>query len=232
MVAKVNRNDNVVRLIALASFLVSIIGTYASWSTASQAVSAAERAASIAKSAYEIANNYPPSVEIRSTTRLMLYPDLSRKASFSTNVSCPFTGRFNVSFTIIAPHVGNYNISILAFNGPVSFSPHPVEFFYSQDGELIKIGNVTISTSPLPQPVSPCRGGVPAAQPFDQTVEVRVSGFTLTIPLGSTGEQHFNGFGTLTAILTYSDIQTGKDVQRPFIVQVEFADQSGLVPPF
>jgi hypothetical protein len=211
--ARASRYEKLAIAISMMSLAVSAIGAYASWSTSTEAVS-------IAGSAYSIANNYAPRVEVRSSTALELRPANCKPTDSSGNMSCSFRGTFNVSFLIIAAHVGTYNINIVAFNSWGNFSRHPVEF---SDGGLVKIGNATISAYPPLQSVSSL-GGVPAGQPLEKTVEVEVSGFTLTAPSSSLRNLNLQVVGgTLSAILTYSDTQeAGRDVQRLFIVQLDF----------
>ena len=140
-------------------------------------------------------------------------------------MSCSFKGTFNVSFTIIAPHAGTYNVSVVGLVGWGPFYPHPVTFVYDQNGASVKIGNVTIFANPQLQIVSPVQGGVPvsSSQPFEKTVEVEVSGLSLVAPASSVKNLSFQGEDTLSVILTFSDLQEpGKDVQRSFFVHVDF----------
>lgn len=178
---------------------------------------------SIANSAFSVANNYPPQLEAIST-QLILRPENCGFGSPPNNLSCTFRGVFNVSFTIIGPHVGTYNLSILGIDGIGPFSPHPVAYFPGENGWVVKIGNATISSYPPLRAAIPLVGaGVPAGQPFDKTVEVEVEGLTLTAPSVSyVRELNFIGLATLTAILTYTDIPMQRTVPKTFVVQVIF----------
>lgn len=86
---------------------------------------------------------------------------------------------------------------------------------------LVKVGNITISTDPPLQMKPPPVGGVPAAQPFERTIVVEVTGLTVTVPSRMGGNLNVTGLGSALAILTYTDITTNTSVQRLFSVQVE-----------
>ncbi|MGA2971552.1 MAG: hypothetical protein ABSE39_02880 [Candidatus Bathyarchaeia archaeon] len=215
-----HRYDKIAIAISLISLAVSAVVGYANWSAVNQATNASNQAVSIANHAFNIANNYSY-VEVHSSTPLILRPANCRPIASSNNTSCSFTGAFNVSFEIIAPHAGTYNVTVVALNGWGPFSPHPVGYA----GATVRIGNATISADPPLQSVSSIQGGVPSSssQPFEKTAEIEIAGFTLLAPSSSIRNLNFQGVGTLAAILTFSDLQEpGRNIQRLFIVQVVF----------
>lgn len=216
MAAQENRYAKAALAVSIITLVIMAVGIYASWSTATQANSAANQAVGIASSAYSIANNYPPHIEVISTP-LVLRP-VNCEASLGENSSCSFRGVFNVSFTIIAPHVGTYDISIEAISSTGQFNPSPISYSPGCGGWSVKIGNVTISQCPPLRALTSLREGVPASEPFSRTVEVDVEGFTLTAP--PDAKLNFSGQVTLAANITYLDVQTGKVVKIPFTVQV------------
>ena len=209
-----NRTQVLKGLLMLATIVISLHSLY----EADQSRRASEQAVDIASSAFSIAN-FRPSVEVSGTTPLMLNVDC--KLDKSRNVTCSFRGSFNVTFLIIAPHVGTYNISSLTLNQLGPFSPHPVSYFPGENGMSVKVGNITISTDPPLQMKPFPAGGAPAAQPFERTIVVEVTGLTVTVPSRMGGNLNVTGLGSALAILTYTDITTNTSVQRLFSVQVE-----------
>lgn len=205
----------------LVGTIVNSIGVYESMSKADRAQSTANEALSLAKSSFAIANNYSY-VEVTNSSRLELRPRDCAPIRSSSNVSCNFAGTFNVSFTIIAPQAGIYNVTMIGVTGIGPFSPHPV--FYLDGGEA-RFANITISTTPAPELVSAVQGGVPISsnQPFKQTVAMEVSGFTLEEPSGLIGHLNFQGQAKLLAMLSFSAFQAPwNNRQRLFIVNVDF----------
>ncbi len=205
--------------VSIISLLVMAIGTYASWYTATQAANAANQAVDIANSAYSIANNYPPHIEIVSSA-LTLRPQLCARNVATNNSTCVFVGAFNVTFTIISPHVGTYSLNVSSFSGIGPFSPGPVGYSPGRGGWLVRIGNATISMYPPLRTSQPLRGGVPSSEPFSKTIEVDVVGLTLTTT--SSAVLNISGQGALSASLAYEDVQTQKLFVSPFTVQVFF----------
>jgi len=136
-------------------------------------------------------------------------------------------GSFNVSISIIAPHVGIYNITILGLSGVGPFFPGPVSYLPGKNGWLVKMGNITLDSGYPPlRATGGNTGGVPATQPLEKTVEVKVVGLTLT---ASSRNMNFTGLAALSATLTYSDIQSGKAWPKAFTVQVIITNSLGTV---
>jgi Tfp pilus assembly protein PilV len=112
--------------VALLTIGVALLGVLASAyyaneadQSASTAAEAAKNAEMLASSAFSIANNYPPSIEVSSTSLELRETGCSE---YLGNVSCIFTGTFNVSFAIIGPHQGTYNITFLGLANWVAFT--------------------------------------------------------------------------------------------------------------
>ncbi len=212
-----NRFEKITLGIAILALIVSLIGVYES----TQAQSTANDALGLQKRSFEIANNYSY-VQVTSVTPLELRPQDCVPIGSSSNVSCSFGGTFNVSFTIIAPQAGTFNVTVLGVIGTGPFSPHPVHYF---DGGTVTIGNITISMSPLPQVSSPVQGGVPisSSQPFSEIAQIEVSGFKLEAPADLIGNLNFHGESKLLAMLWFSAFQAPwNNRQSLFIVNVDF----------
>jgi hypothetical protein len=221
------RYDKIAIGLSFITLLISAGGVIVNYLQTKQAMDSSNQALSIASSAYSIANNYGPIVEVSSTS-LILQPVLCGPVG-SGNVSCRFTGTFNVSFRIIAPHVGTYNITFLGLNGLGPFS-RQTAFYMNANGPSARVGDMTIVAYPPFEYLwngvgSLPHGGVPVSsnQPFGRTEEISAIGFTLIAPLSSMESRNFSGQAQLSFLLTFWDQQElGIESQNPFTVHVFF----------
>lgn len=84
---------------------------------------------------WNVMNNYPPSVEIRDTSALLVNENCS--PVHQTTKDCTLSGDFSLSLGITSPHAGKYNVSI------VSFSPTSA-FMYSLNNVSFLGKNLTL----------------------------------------------------------------------------------------
>lgn len=177
--------------------------------------------------AWNIANNYPPSVEIRGVSPLMMIEkcqgDFILPGSLGnlTVRSCVLAGAFNVSFSIISPHVGKYRINVTSFVASPSISSEPwsiedlLKWILGRNATLARPEMWFFLASPVM--AEPLEGNVPA-NGLEKNAVVRVNA-TIGRSLGYSGTTEVH-LGTLSAVLTYTDIQAAKDIQRAFAVEV------------
>ena len=200
--------------------------------------------------AFNIANNYPPSVDILGTTPLTFvedcgprYPVTTQMGNFSAT-SCNLSGTFNVTFSIISPHEGQYKISI------GSFSPYTrpvmvqdlsflgknltlVEVLFSGGTYTIKARNETsghfanfvfIGSYP-PQEwsveeqleIEGTPVGIVPAHGLQMTAVVTIDGVMQRLGNPIAPKETL---GTLTGTLTYHDVPLNTDIQRQFLIEV------------
>jgi hypothetical protein len=201
---------------------------------------------------WNVTNNYPPSVEIRGASPLLLNENCS--PVLETKKDCTLSGGFSLSLGITSPHAGIYNVSIVSFSPSVTsmFSLHDVSFlgknltlvgfFVGNGSYLIKVRNETsghfiyyvniggappgesIFTKPMEMTGSP-EGNVPA-NGFEKTLNVTISS-AISRPADYNGTSSKVRIGTLTGILTYIDVPTRQMIQRFFEVEVWMNPSSG-----
>lgn len=200
--------------------------------------------------AFNIANNYPPSVDILETTPLTLVESCGPRSMVTTQMgnfsakSCNLSGTFNVTFSIISPHEGQYKISI------ISFSPYTqpvliqdlsflgknltlIEVAFSGGTYTIEAKNETsghfanfvfIGSYPPPEwsvekqfEVERTPVGIVPAHGLQMTAVVTINGIMQRLGNAVAPKERL---GTLSGILTYHDVPLNTDVQRQFIIEV------------
>jgi hypothetical protein len=151
-----------------------------------------------------------------------------------------------MTFSIISPHAGTYNISVVSFapstpslslENATYFGKNLtlIQFSVGNDGFVIRVLNETskhyinlVFIGSLPPPAwvveRPLKaeqahiGNVPA-NGFQETVVIAVNGIITRYGAdGSLG--HVEGLGTMNAILTYHDVPLDRDFSVPFTVSV------------
>jgi len=193
--------------------------------------------------AFNLANNYQPSVEIRKSSPLVLAESCVEGPPATR--SCSLAGTFNVSFSIISPHPGTYNITLVSF--VPTFLPRVdlsflgknltlVSFTIENGTYLIKARNETsghfayfISIGGDLPPAAwvvekqfetegPNVANAPA-NGFENTAVIAVNG-KITRFGGNDSSEQFRHLGALTVLLTYHDVPLDRDIQRLFTVEV------------
>ena len=197
-------------------------------------------------------SNYPPYVEIRNASPLLLNEKCS--PVLGTTKECALSGDFSLSLGITSPHAGIYNVSIVSFSPSITsmFSLRDVSFlgknltlvdFVVGNGSyLIKVRNETsghfiyfvniggappsesLFTRPMEIVENP-EGNVPASG-FEKTINVTVRS-AVARPADYNETSSKVRIGTLTGNLTYIDVPTRQTIQKPFVIEVWMNPSSG-----
>jgi hypothetical protein len=203
--------------VALLGVLTSAYYANQANQNASSAAEDAKNADTLASSAFSIANNYPPSIVVRNYTTVVLRP-VDCVPNSPLTVQCELSGSFNLNFSIIAPHTGRYNVYIVGID--LDTYPKPVAYFANGSLVIVKSYNVTIWSYPDLQTV-PYQGDVPANQPLEQNIEVKVTAFNITAPSNLVGSMKTIQLGRVSTILVYTDIQNGTQTQTYFVNTID-----------
>ncbi len=200
--------------------------------------------------AFNIASNYPPSVQLENVSPLVLTETCSPAPSTPSPIgnlttrNCSVKGAFNVSFSIVSPHAGTYNVSVQSFSLVPAYLPMEnltflgrnltlVSFNVSDIGYMIKARNETsghlayfVFIGSLPPPawtiqtqfeIGGDHVGIVTANGFERTAVIAVTGMVHRFG-DSSG--HMEHLGTLTAVLTYHDVPLGRNIHQTFTVDV------------
>jgi hypothetical protein len=177
--------------------------------------------------AWNLASNYPASVEIRNAPRLELTEKCESNVVISmpegnlTIKTCNLTGAFNLSFSIISPHVGTYRINITSFFPSSSKTSDP--WTLAELMTFVKGRNATLAREEMWilltqfEMSTPIAGNVPI-NGFEKTEAIAVRA-TIGRSLGYS-QTITTRLGTLFGLLTYYDLQLEKNIQREFSVDV------------
>jgi hypothetical protein len=201
---------------------------------------------------WSMANNYPPSVEIRDTSALFL--DEHCSPADNTTKDCALSGEFSVSLGITSPRPGTYNFSIISFYPTTTFTYFLnnvsflgknltlIEYFVGSGSYLIKVRNETsghfiyfeniggqppgetVFKTPMEIARNP-EGNVPA-NGFEKTVNITVRA-QISRPFDYKGFSRKVQAGTLNCELTYFDIPANQRLQRFFEIEVWINPSSG-----
>jgi hypothetical protein len=226
-------SPTIISTIPIAFSFLSLFLSYQAYLISSQANSIAiqgnsiaVQANKIAYSAYNVVNNYPPYIDVSPGGLLILRLMNCRQSA--GNVTCQLGGRFTANFTIIAPHLGLANVTSVALGGIGPFSrPASYQVFLPGGPELVRVGNATIVLNQAFQVVSSSRATVLASQPTKGSIEAVVAGLTVTMSLASLRNLDVTGLCTITAVITYWDIQNQSSLPHSLMLQAQIV----LVPP-
>jgi hypothetical protein len=179
-----------------------------------QANNIATQANSIAFNAYSVVNNYPPYIDVSSNDILILRPMNCRQHNTSY-VECELGGTFSINVTVIAPHNGIFDLTATV-SGIGPFSQRANYFVGGRTS--VQVGNATITMYPLLRLIGPVHGLVQGGVPAQKTIEGQLAGLDVLMP-SRLPANPVSGVCTLTAVLTYVDVQTQGAFPRSFTMQ-------------